>query len=69
MPLVEFSYNNSFHSSIYMAPYEALYGGRFSSHISLFEVGEPSLFGPDLIYMTFEKVHIIRNQLQSYGLQ
>jgi hypothetical protein len=26
LPLVEFSYNNSFHSSIEMPPYEALYG-------------------------------------------
>jgi len=26
LPLVEFAYNNSYHSSIGMAPYEALYG-------------------------------------------
>ena len=34
LPLVEFAYNNSYHSSISMAPYEALYG---------------LLLGPDLI--------------------
>jgi len=28
LPLVEFTYNNSYHSSIRMAPYEALYGRR-----------------------------------------
>ena len=28
LPLVEFAYNNSYHSSIDMAPYEALYGRR-----------------------------------------
>ena len=28
LPLVEFTYNNSYHSSIGMAPYEALYGRR-----------------------------------------
>jgi len=28
LPLVEFTYNNSYHSSIGMAPYEALYGKR-----------------------------------------
>ncbi|KAA3466317.1 Gag protease polyprotein [Gossypium australe] len=27
-PLVEFAYNNSFQSSIKMAPYEALYGRK-----------------------------------------
>ena len=26
LPLIEFAYNNSFHVSIGMAPYEALYG-------------------------------------------
>ena len=52
LPLVEFAYNNSFHSSISMAPYEALYGRRFRSPIGWFEVGEPSLLGPDLIYNT-----------------
>ena len=26
LPLVEFAYNKSYHSSIEMAPYEALYG-------------------------------------------
>ncbi|KAL0332911.1 UNVERIFIED_CONTAM: Transposon Tf2-12 polyprotein [Sesamum calycinum] len=31
LPLMEFAYNNSFHSSIDMAPYEALYGRRCRS--------------------------------------
>ena len=34
------------------------------------EVGEPSLLGPDMIYYTLEKVHIIRTKQQkSYSLQ
>ena len=45
--LVEFAYNNNFHSSISMAPYEALYNWRCRSHIGWFEVGELSLLGPD----------------------
>ena len=55
LPLVEFAYNNCFHSSISMAPYEALYGRRCRSPIRWFEVGEPSLLGPELIYKTLEK--------------
>ena len=47
-----------------MAPYEALYGRRCRSPIGWFEVGGLSLLGPDLIYKTLIKVHIIRNQLQ-----
>ena len=62
---MEFAYNNNFHSSIFMAPYEALYGRRSRSPIGWFEVGEPSILGPELIYKTLEKVHIIRNRLQT----
>ena len=65
LPLVEFAYNNSFHSSISMAPYEALYGRRCRSPMGWFKVGKTSLLGPDLIYKTLEKVHIIRNRLQT----
>ncbi|WMV50856.1 hypothetical protein MTR67_044241 [Solanum verrucosum] len=43
LPLIEFAYNNSYHSSIQMAPYEALYGRRYRSHIGWFEVGEARL--------------------------
>jgi len=28
LPLIEFTYNNSFHSNIRMTPFEALYGRR-----------------------------------------
>ncbi|WMV30320.1 hypothetical protein MTR67_023705 [Solanum verrucosum] len=40
LPLIELDYNNSYHSSIQMAPYEALYGQRCISAIDWFEVGE-----------------------------
>ena len=39
LPLMEFSYNNSYHSSKSMSPYEALYGRRCRSPIGWFEVG------------------------------
>ncbi|KAI3744715.1 hypothetical protein L1987_57806 [Smallanthus sonchifolius] len=34
LPLIEFSYNNSYHTSINMAPFEALYGRKCRSPIS-----------------------------------
>ncbi|WMV24893.1 hypothetical protein MTR67_018278 [Solanum verrucosum] len=40
MPLIVFAYNNSYHSSIGMAPYEALYGQKCRSSIGWFEVDE-----------------------------
>ena len=61
LPLVEFAYNNSFRSSISIAPYEAFCGRRIRYPIGWFEVGEPLLLGPDLKYNTLGKVHIIRN--------
>ena len=62
---MEFAYHNSFNSSMSIVQSEALYGKRCKSPIGWFEVGEPSLLGPDLIYKTLEKVHIIRNRLET----
>ncbi|GJX92574.1 putative reverse transcriptase domain-containing protein [Tanacetum coccineum] len=47
LPLVEFSYNNSYHSSVRCAPFEALYGRKCRSPIMWVEVGEGQLIGPD----------------------
>ena len=45
MPLVEFSHNNNFQTSIRMTPYEALYGRKCRSTICWDDVGERKLFG------------------------
>ncbi|GKC98576.1 reverse transcriptase domain-containing protein [Tanacetum coccineum] len=39
-PLVEFSYNNSYHASIKVAPFEALYGQKCRSPVCWAEVGQ-----------------------------
>ena len=64
MSLVEFSYNNSYHSSIDMAPYEALYGRKCKSPLCWEEVGVRLLLGLEIIQMTFEKINLIRKRLQ-----
>ncbi|GJV13374.1 putative reverse transcriptase domain-containing protein [Tanacetum coccineum] len=43
LPLVEFSYNNSYHASIKAAPFEALYGRKCRSPVCWAEVGEVQL--------------------------
>ncbi|GJS59354.1 putative reverse transcriptase domain-containing protein [Tanacetum coccineum] len=43
LPLVEFSYNNSYHTSIKAAPFEALYGQKCRSPICWAEVGDAQL--------------------------
>ncbi|WMV24899.1 hypothetical protein MTR67_018284 [Solanum verrucosum] len=63
LPLAEFSYNNSFQSSIQMAPYEALYERRCRSPIGWFEVGEANVLAPDLVQETMDKVQLIRQRL------
>ena len=63
MPLIEFSYNNSYHSSIGMKPFEALYGRRYRSLVGWFEVEESSILGPEIILEAIEKVIMIRDRL------
>ncbi|CAJ2662068.1 unnamed protein product [Trifolium pratense] len=63
LPMMEFAYNNSYQSSIQMAPFEALYGRRCRSPIGWFEVGEAKLVGPELIQDAIEKVKLIRDRL------
>ncbi|KAH0784113.1 hypothetical protein KY290_003711 [Solanum tuberosum] len=65
LPLIEFAYNNSYHSSIHMASYEALYGRRCRSPIGWFEVGEAGLIGPDLVHQALEKVKVIQERLKT----
>ena len=64
LPLIEFAYNNSYHSSIQMAPFEALYGRRCRSPIGWFEVGETALIGLDSFPYAMEKVQLLRDRLK-----
>ncbi|XP_069151852.1 uncharacterized protein [Solanum lycopersicum] len=63
LPLIEFSYNNSNHSSIGMAPFEALYGKRCTSSVGWFEVEESSILFPEIIHEVVEKVRMIKDRL------
>ena len=65
LPLIEFAYNNSYHSSIKMASYEALYGRKCRSPIGWFEIGETTLLGPDLVQQAMEKVKVIQERLET----
>ena len=64
IPLAEFVYNNSFQSSIGMAPYEALYGRKCRTPLCWTELSERKVIGPDLIQETEEKVKMIRERLK-----
>ena len=64
IPLVEFVYNNSFQSSIGMAPYEELYGRKCRTSLCWTELSEKKVIGPELIQETEEKVKMIRERLK-----
>ncbi|GJZ83779.1 putative reverse transcriptase domain-containing protein [Tanacetum coccineum] len=63
LPLVEFSYNNSYHVSIKEAPYEALYGRKCRLPVCWSEFGDSQLTGPELIRDMTEKIVQIKNRL------
>nr|GEV32191.1 putative reverse transcriptase domain-containing protein [Tanacetum cinerariifolium] len=65
LPLVEFSYNNSYHASIKAAPFEALYGRKCRLPVCWAKVGDTQLTGPEIIHETTEKIMQIRQHLQA----
>ncbi|GJX81904.1 putative reverse transcriptase domain-containing protein [Tanacetum coccineum] len=65
LPLVEFSYNNSYHASIKAAPFEALYGRKCRSPVCWAEVGEVQLTGPEMVQETTEKIVLIKQRMQA----
>nr|GFB06273.1 putative reverse transcriptase domain-containing protein [Tanacetum cinerariifolium] len=64
LPLVEFSYNNSYHASIKVAPFKALFGRKCRSPVCWVEVGDTQLTGPEIIHETTKKIVQIQQHLQ-----
>jgi len=65
LPLVEFTYNNSYHSSIGMAPYEALYGRRCRTPLCWQQDGESVVLGPEFLQQTTERVRVIQDRMRA----
>ncbi|GKD75644.1 putative reverse transcriptase domain-containing protein [Tanacetum coccineum] len=65
LPLAEFSYNNSYHSSIRCAPFKSLYGRKCRSLVLWAEIGESRLIGPVLVQETTDKVILIKEKLKA----
>nr|GEW22265.1 putative reverse transcriptase domain-containing protein [Tanacetum cinerariifolium] len=62
LPLVKFSYNNSYHTSIKSVPFKALYSQKCRSPICWVEVGDAQLTGSKIVHETTEKIIQIKKQ-------
>ena len=65
LPLVEFTYNNSYQASIGMAPFEALYGRKCKTPICWNDDGESLLLGPEMLQQVTEQVRLIRERIKA----
>nr|GFC27712.1 putative reverse transcriptase domain-containing protein [Tanacetum cinerariifolium] len=65
LPLIEFSYNNSYLKSLKCSPFEALYGRKCRSPVIWNEVRESQIIGPELVKETTENIVQIRERLKT----
>nr|GEV03896.1 putative reverse transcriptase domain-containing protein [Tanacetum cinerariifolium] len=65
LSLVEFSYSNSYHSSVRCASFEALYGRKRRSPIMWAEVEEWQLIVPELVQKNTEKISQIKDRIKA----
>ncbi|GKC61840.1 putative reverse transcriptase domain, ribonuclease H-like domain, aspartic peptidase domain protein [Tanacetum coccineum] len=65
LPLVEFSYNNSYHASIKATSFEALYGRKYKSPVCWAKVRDVQLTGLEINHETKEKIVEIQQCLQA----
>ena len=63
--LVEFTYNNSYQSTIGMAPFEALYGRPCTSPACWLDMGEGILLGPDHVKETSNMIELVRHRMKA----
>jgi hypothetical protein len=64
LPHAEFSYNNSYQSSLKMSPFKFLYGRPCRTPLFWNETGESQVFRPDVLKNAEQQVQIIRENLK-----
>ncbi|KAI3826640.1 hypothetical protein L1987_00690 [Smallanthus sonchifolius] len=65
LPLAEFSYINSYHSSIGMPPFEALYGRKCRTPVCCGEIGQRELGCQEVVKETNSSIDQIRARLKA----
>ena len=64
LPLVGFSYNNGYHESLGMSPFEALYGRTCNTPINWSDLVKRVLIGPDMLVDMEQEIQVIKNNLK-----
>ena len=62
--MVEFAYNNGYHASLKMSPFEALYGIRCKTHMNWENPSDRVIVGPEMLKDMEEQVVKIRQNLK-----
>ena len=65
LPYAEFSYNNSYQSSLKMSPFEALYGRKCRTPLNWSQTGDSRIFGTDLMLEAEKQVKDIQERLRA----
>ena len=65
LPFAEFSYNDSFPTSLKMAPFEALYGRRCHTPLNWTQTGDSQISGVDTVRTAEEQVQLIHDRLKA----
>ncbi|CAN6583936.1 unnamed protein product [Malus baccata var. baccata] len=65
LPSIKFAYNNSFHSSTGMSPFEALYGKPYCTSLCWSEVGERVLVSLEIVDETTQNIQVIKDNLKA----
>ncbi|KAI3815764.1 hypothetical protein L1987_15445 [Smallanthus sonchifolius] len=65
LPLAEFSYNNNYHSTIGMPPFEMLYGRRYRTPVCWGEIGQKDFASLKVVKATYEKFDQIKARMKA----
>jgi hypothetical protein len=65
LPYAEFSYNNSYQSSLKMSPFQALYGRKCRTPLHWDKPDERQMFGPDILLEAKENIRMVLENLKT----
>ena len=65
LPLMKFAYNNSYHSSIGIAPYEALYDKKCKTSVCWDKERKRKLLDLEIVQITADQIRLIRKKLKT----